>query len=159
MLSDILDSMEFSLAELKQHKAQGYVSLFTVTATLSHTPRRHLINTLNPQPLTLAAPVPAGTNSHPLTHSLLLIPPLYNAHCRWFDPIFFGDYPAIMKEHIGDRLPVFHEEHKAKLKGSADFIGLNYYTASYVKDAPKPAAAEATPMTDSWSTRQSRGTE
>lgn len=72
----------------------------------------------------------------------------------WFDPIFFGDYPDVMKQHIGDRLPVFHAAQKAKMKGSADFLGLNYYTASYVKNAPKPEAADATPMTDSWSTRQ-----
>lgn len=72
----------------------------------------------------------------------------------WFDPIFFGDYPEIMKEHIGDRLPSFLEEQKAKIKGSADFLGLNYYTASYVKNSPKPDPAQATPMTDSWSTRQ-----
>lgn len=45
-----------------------------------------------------------------------------------------GDYPQIMKERVGDRLPVFTEEQKADLKGSADFLGLNTYTTNLVTD-------------------------
>lgn len=32
------------------------------------------------------------------------------------------------------RLPKFTEEEKMMLKGSADFLGLNYYTAAYVRN-------------------------
>ncbi|EEY65036.1 uncharacterized protein PITG_16493 [Phytophthora infestans T30-4] len=41
-----------------------------------------------------------------------------------------GDYPEVMRERIGDRLPNFTEEQSAQLKGSYDLLMLNYY-ASY----------------------------
>ncbi|KAM7473714.1 hypothetical protein LguiB_020957 [Lonicera macranthoides] len=47
-------------------------------------------------------------------------------------PLTFGRYPRTMVKRVGDRLPKFNKEQKAMVKGSADFIGLNYYTASYV---------------------------
>jgi beta-glucosidase/6-phospho-beta-glucosidase/beta-galactosidase len=50
----------------------------------------------------------------------------------WFaDPITFGDYPAIMKEVLKDRLPTFSAEESKLLKGSTDFFGLNHYSSSY----------------------------
>jgi beta-glucosidase/6-phospho-beta-glucosidase/beta-galactosidase len=50
----------------------------------------------------------------------------------WFaDPITFGDYPAIMKEVLKDRLPTFSAEERKLLKGSTDFFGLNHYSSSY----------------------------
>lgn len=54
----------------------------------------------------------------------------------WFtDPIFGnGDYPAVMREHVGDRLPHFTPEEKAEIQGSADFFGFNYYTAWYMSE-------------------------
>ncbi|VDI62105.1 lactase-phlorizin hydrolase, partial [Mytilus galloprovincialis] len=53
----------------------------------------------------------------------------------WFaNPIFGnGDYPDIMKSTVNDsRLPMFTSEEKKMLKGSADFLGLNLYTAYLV---------------------------
>ena len=48
----------------------------------------------------------------------------------WFlDPIYRGDYPACMRERLGDRLPHFTDEQRKSLHGSADFIGLNHYTS------------------------------
>ncbi len=53
----------------------------------------------------------------------------------WFaDPIYFGDYPEVMKERVGDRLPRFTDEDKAMIKGSSDFFGLNHYTGLYASD-------------------------
>ncbi|XP_050224893.1 beta-glucosidase 24-like [Mercurialis annua] len=50
----------------------------------------------------------------------------------WFmKPITHGDYPSIMRELVGDRLPVFNETESNSLKGSYDFIGINYYTSTY----------------------------
>lgn len=50
----------------------------------------------------------------------------------WFtDPVYFGDYPTVMKERLGEKLPQFSEEEKVLLKGSSDFIGLNHYTTMY----------------------------
>eukprot|EP00271_Cylindrocystis_brebissonii_P015877 TRINITY_DN38930_c0_g1_i1.p1 TRINITY_DN38930_c0_g1~~TRINITY_DN38930_c0_g1_i1.p1 ORF type:complete len:536 (-),score=89.05 TRINITY_DN38930_c0_g1_i1:393-2000(-) len=72
----------------------------------------------------------------------------------WFaDPAHFGDYPAIMHEHAGGRLPKFTEEQKAQMRLSVDFLGLNYYTASYAYSIPPPSPEEANPYTDSWTAR------
>ena len=58
----------------------------------------------------------------------------------WFaDPIYKGDYPKVMKERLGDRLPSFTSEEKQLIKGSSDFFGLNHYTTMYAShyDGPK----------------------
>lgn len=48
----------------------------------------------------------------------------------WFaDPVFKGDYPKVMRQRLGDRLPQFTKEDKEELMGSADFIGLNHYSS------------------------------
>ncbi|KAK8956368.1 Beta-glucosidase 13 [Platanthera guangdongensis] len=53
----------------------------------------------------------------------------------WFlDPLKFGDYPFSMRSLARDRLPKFTAEESEKLKGSYDFIGLNYYTARYARN-------------------------
>ncbi|XP_043714966.1 isoflavonoid 7-O-beta-apiosyl-glucoside beta-glycosidase-like [Telopea speciosissima] len=55
----------------------------------------------------------------------------------WFmDPITFGDYPKSMQYLVKDRLPKFSPKESLMLKGSFDFLGVNYYTASYVTNAP-----------------------
>eukprot|EP00775_Hariotina_reticulata_P004623 gene4623-4877_t len=45
------------------------------------------------------------------------------------DPLFFGDYPKILKDAVKKDLPVFTSKQKASLKDSVDFIGVNVYTA------------------------------
>ncbi|XP_020528277.1 beta-glucosidase 12-like [Amborella trichopoda] len=55
----------------------------------------------------------------------------------WFwDPIALGDYPLSMRALVGERLPKFTKEQSLMLKGSYDFLGLNYYTTNYVFNAP-----------------------
>ena len=50
----------------------------------------------------------------------------------WFgDPIYFGDYPACMRERVNERLPKFTADDIALIKGSNDFFGLNHYTTLY----------------------------
>lgn len=64
----------------------------------------------------------------------------------WFtDPVVFGDYPAIMRERLGDRLPSFTPEQKALLKGSVDFLGLNHYTTHYASREKPPAETAVAP--------------
>ena len=54
----------------------------------------------------------------------------------WFaDPIYFGEYPLVMRSALGDRLPKFTAEEKEVIKGSSDFFGLNHYTTMYAADA------------------------
>lgn len=52
----------------------------------------------------------------------------------WFaDPQVFGQYPKEMTDRItGGRLPTFNESMSKLLKGSYDFLGLNYYYSNYV---------------------------
>ncbi|KAG8064804.1 hypothetical protein GUJ93_ZPchr0004g39267 [Zizania palustris] len=55
----------------------------------------------------------------------------------WFmDPLIRGDYPLIMRGLVGNRLPQFTKEQSKLVKGSFDFIGLNYYTTHYAIDLP-----------------------
>lgn len=54
----------------------------------------------------------------------------------WFaDPVYKGDYPTIMKERLGDRLPKFSDDEKKLIKGTSDFFGLNHYTTMYAAQA------------------------
>lgn len=59
----------------------------------------------------------------------------------WYaNPLFYGDYPSVVKEFIGrrsklqgfkdSRLPQFTPEEKEYLKGTVDFLGINVYTTS-----------------------------
>eukprot|EP00803_Ostreobium_quekettii_P010866 evm.model.scf_3951EXC.1 EVM.evm.TU.scf_3951EXC.1 scf_3951EXC:4013-7173(-) len=58
-------------------------------------------------------------------------------HLGWFaDPLYFGDYPAVMKARCGDRLPAFTDEEKALIKESSDFFGLNHYSTDYCEVRP-----------------------
>ncbi|KAK9692388.1 hypothetical protein RND81_09G261000 [Saponaria officinalis] len=51
----------------------------------------------------------------------------------WFmKPLTRGDYPHVMRSYVRNRLPKFTKEQKKLVKGSFDFIGLNYYSAFYV---------------------------
>ncbi|XP_022871416.1 beta-glucosidase-like [Olea europaea var. sylvestris] len=58
----------------------------------------------------------------------------------WFvEPLVTGDYPESMIKNVGDRLPKFTEKEEKLVKGSYDFLGINYYTATYASnDTTKP---------------------
>jgi beta-glucosidase len=59
----------------------------------------------------------------------------------WFaDPVWKGDYPQVMRERLGDRLPVFTAQEKRLVTGSSDFFGLNHYTTMYASE-PSPDEA------------------
>ncbi|KAM7502629.1 hypothetical protein LguiB_001533 [Lonicera macranthoides] len=71
----------------------------------------------------------------------------------WFmDPVTFGDYPKSMRDLVKDRLPKFTKEQSKLLKGSYDFLGLNYYTANYTADVPNPTDEAPSYTTDSLAT-------
>ncbi|XP_039161223.1 beta-glucosidase 24-like [Eucalyptus grandis] len=56
----------------------------------------------------------------------------------WFlDPLVNGDYPSIMRSVVKDRLPTFTAEEKEMVKGSLDFIGINYYSTQYARNTPE----------------------
>ncbi|KAJ0614800.1 putative glycosidase [Helianthus annuus] len=57
----------------------------------------------------------------------------------WFmEPLFSGKYPDTMIENVtDDRLPTFTKEQSELVKGSYDFLGLNYYASQYATTAPE----------------------
>ncbi|RLN54205.1 hypothetical protein BBJ29_008137 [Phytophthora kernoviae] len=60
----------------------------------------------------------------------------------WFlQPIITGDYPPIMREIVGDRLPHFTAEESALLKGSYDMFQMNHYSSQAVTDCDSPTSA------------------
>ena len=47
----------------------------------------------------------------------------------WFaDPVWKGDYPQVMRERLGERLPQFTPDERKEILGSSDFFGLNHYS-------------------------------
>lgn len=50
---------------------------------------------------------------------------------RYADPITYGDYSKSMRSLVGNRLPKFTKAQSMMLKGSIDFLGVNYYTTNY----------------------------
>ncbi|KAH6790155.1 hypothetical protein C2S51_005161 [Perilla frutescens var. frutescens] len=66
------------------------------------------------------------------------------------DPIAFGRYPESMRKRVGDRrLPEFTEEEAEMVKGSFDFLGVNYYSAKYALNIDDTAPSEVSYTTDS----------
>lgn len=55
---------------------------------------------------------------------------------RFVEPLHSGAYPAVMVEKVGARLPKFSGNESLVVKGSFDFLGLNYYTSNYAADTP-----------------------
>ncbi|KAA8528122.1 hypothetical protein F0562_035625 [Nyssa sinensis] len=68
----------------------------------------------------------------------------------WFmGPIVFGEYPATMRALVRKRLPKFSKIESDLLKGSFDFVGINYYTASYAQHAMLSQTQHPSYTTDS----------
>uniref|UniRef100_J3L562 4-hydroxy-7-methoxy-3-oxo-3,4-dihydro-2H-1,4-benzoxazin-2-yl glucosidebeta-D-glucosidase n=1 Tax=Oryza brachyantha TaxID=4533 RepID=J3L562_ORYBR len=52
------------------------------------------------------------------------------------NPLVFGDYPQVMKEIVGSRLPSFTQAQTELVKGAIDFFGINHYYSIYANDLP-----------------------
>lgn len=57
---------------------------------------------------------------------------------RFLDPLTSGKYPDSMRRIVGARLPRFTPQEAKELKGSFDFLGLNYYTTYFTINNPHP---------------------
>lgn len=71
--------------------------------------------------------------------------------CRFMEPLTNGKYPDIMRKLVGDRLPEFNETESELVKGSFDFLGLNYYFTQYVHAIDPNPPDRLTVMNDSLS--------
>ncbi|KAL9298306.1 hypothetical protein ACSQ67_024202 [Phaseolus vulgaris] len=68
----------------------------------------------------------------------------------WFmEPLTIGEYPKSMQSLVGSRLPKFSADEIKLVRGSFDFIGLNYYTSYYAADTPELSEARPSYLTDS----------
>lgn len=68
---------------------------------------------------------------------------------RFIEPLTYGDYPKSMKTLVGERLPKFTAEQSAMVKGSLDYLGINYYTSNYAAFANYSDAIHPSYTTDS----------
>lgn len=60
-----------------------------------------------------------------------------------------GVYPHNMMKYVDkDRLPSLIAPGCPEIKGKYDFIGINYYTAQYVRNSPKPPKEKPSYKTD-----------
>jgi beta-glucosidase len=50
----------------------------------------------------------------------------------WLQPLVSGDYPAAMRDRVGDRLPRFSAAQSASLRKSIDVLSLNHYSTHLV---------------------------
>ncbi|XP_011094085.2 beta-glucosidase [Sesamum indicum] len=67
----------------------------------------------------------------------------------WFvAPLVTGEYPQVMKDRVGNRLPKFTPAQSSMLRRSYDFIGMNYYTTYWAAYKPTPPGTPPTYLTD-----------
>ncbi|KAL0330493.1 UNVERIFIED_CONTAM: Raucaffricine-O-beta-D-glucosidase [Sesamum radiatum] len=60
---------------------------------------------------------------------------------RFLEPVLTGQYPKRMRDFVpSENLAPISEREAEMLKGSIDFLGLNYYTAIYAANNPNPGA-------------------
>ncbi|CAI5515906.1 unnamed protein product [Closterium sp. Naga37s-1] len=81
-------------------------------------------------------------HTHTLPSYLALSSPPFSTP-RVLDPLFSGDYPAVMKQRVGGRLPCFTWEQQQQLKGSLDFVGVNHYTSKFGRESEESGSAAA----------------
>jgi beta-glucosidase len=58
------------------------------------------------------------------------------------EPLLHGDYPKIMKENAGARIPAFTSRESKQVKGSYDFIGIIHYSKFNGTDIPDALKTE-----------------
>ncbi|KAJ3694676.1 hypothetical protein LUZ60_000053 [Juncus effusus] len=68
----------------------------------------------------------------------------------WFmDPLTKGNYPLTMRNMVGNRLPKFTSKQSKIIKGSFDFIGVNYYSARFCRNVKFSNSVNKSYNTDS----------
>ena len=61
-----------------------------------------------------------------------------------------------MREIVGERLPVFTKEEKKLVKGSTDFIGINYYRSFYARHEPNKTLINGMDYYDSYAVKEGK---
>lgn len=61
---------------------------------------------------------------------------------RWYmDPIFRGQYPADILDYLGDDAPKIEAADLALIQQPLDFLGINFYTRSFISTGNPPKSA------------------
>lgn len=69
--------------------------------------------------------------------------------CRFLHPIIYGEYPKSLQVIVKERLPKFTADEVHMVKGSIDYVGINQYTAYYVRDQ-QPNATTLPSYSSDW---------
>lgn len=68
---------------------------------------------------------------------------------RFLHPIIYGEYPKSVQNIVKERLPKFTADEVSIVKGSIDYVGVNQYTAYYVRDQ-QPNATTSLSYSSDW---------
>ncbi|KAK4840189.1 hypothetical protein QYF36_001851 [Acer negundo] len=87
----------------------------------------------------------------PKHHSMLLksSTQMSSTDCKVYAAVELGKYPTSMRGLVRERLPKFTKKQTRMVKGSYDFIGVNYSTAIYAVDVPITNSSNISCSTDS----------
>jgi beta-glucosidase len=78
---------------------------------------------------------------------------------QYLDPVFFGTYPAELREIFGAAWPEWPQEDIALIREPIDFLGVNYYTRSVTRHDPAAWPLKAAPVRQKQSTCTETGWE
>jgi beta-glucosidase len=78
---------------------------------------------------------------------------------QFLDPVFFGRYPALVREMYGDAWPEHAAAELASLAEPFDFLGINWYTGYDVKRDDGSLPTRATPVPDAQRVKMTTGWE
>ena len=78
---------------------------------------------------------------------------------QYLDPVFFGSYPAELKEIFGEAWPQWPAADMDLIKQRIDFLGINYYTRSVVRHKAGAYPLEAAPVRQTRATYSETGWE
>lgn len=60
----------------------------------------------------------------------------WHNHPLYLDPLVFGHYPEAIESRLAPYLPEGYEHDMDDLRGTPDFVGMNYYSSYHVRDDP-----------------------
>jgi beta-glucosidase len=78
---------------------------------------------------------------------------------QFLDPVFLGSYPDEMREVFGAAWPVWPEADMALIRQPVDFVGVNYYTRSVVRQDVAEWPQHASPVRQQQATHTETGWE
>jgi beta-glucosidase len=125
-------------AQVSHHLLLSHGQAVQAMRAVTRTPLGIVLNHTPPFP---AEPIEADRRAARLDDGL---------NVRWYmDPVFLGSYPQDVIAHLGADAPQVHEGDLAHISQPLDFLGVNFYTRSFISTAqPALKAPGAMGFTD-----------